>query len=232
MIHSTAKVGKNVIIGEHVVIEKDVVIGNDVAIGHHVVIKEGTIIGDGVSVADFTLLGKFPFTNNNMARKPSKNLSPLFIYNDVKIGSHNVIYRGVTLSEGVLTGDLASIRENVTAGKNTIIGRNAMVENNTQIGENVTIQTGSYVTADMVIEDDVFIGPCFSSSNDKYMGKGNEQLKGPVLKKGSKIGNNASLLPDVVIGEKAIVGAGAVVTKDVEEKITVVGSPARPMTKD
>src|SRR5690625_4511302 len=95
-----------------------------------------------------------------------------------------------------------------------------MVENNTRIGGRVTIQTSAYVTADMIIEDEVFIGPCFSSSNDKYMGTGKVKLKGPTLKKGAKIGNNASLLPEVVIGEGAMVGAGAVVTKDIARGVT------------
>src|SRR5690606_4557795 len=131
----------------------------------------------------------------------------LLIEDNVKVGSHCVIYHGSIISDGVLIGDFASIRENVKVGIDSIIGRNSMVENDTTIGNNVTIQTSSYVTANMIIEDDVFIGPCFSSSNDKYMGEGNYMLKGPVLKYGAKIGNNASLLPGITIGEKAVIGA-------------------------
>lgn len=84
-----------------------------------------------------------------------------------------------------------------------------MVENNTKIGKRVTIQTGCYITADMTIEDEVFIGPCCSTSNDKYMGMGNYPYQGPTIKRGAKIGNNATLLPAVVIGEHAVIGAGA-----------------------
>src|SRR5690625_7806328 len=95
-----------------------------------------------------------------------------------------------------------------------------MVENNTHIGRFVTIQTSSYVTAYMSIEDHVFIGPCFSTSNDKYMGMKNEGLQGPVLKKDSKMGNNATFLPGIIIGKQATVGAGSVVTKhDVDGEI-------------
>src|SRR5699024_1836718 len=74
------------------------------------------------------------------------------------------------------------------------------------------------------------IGPCFSSSNDKYMGEGNDVLKGPILKYGSKIGNNASLLPGITIGKKAVVGAGSVVTKDVLDHHVVVGNPAKQLS--
>lgn len=129
----------------------------------------------------------------------------------------------------VFVGDLASIRENVAVESESIIGRNVMIEPNTYIGRRVTIQTSSYITAEMLIEDGVFIGPCVSTSNDKYMGSTNVDLHGPILKAGARIGNNASLLPNITVGAGAIVGAGAVVTKDVQEQDIVVGNPARAM---
>lgn len=231
IIDRTAIIGENVKIGNYVVIGKNVIIGNNVQIGSHTVIHDDTIIGDNVIVQSFTSLGQSPLANKKMAQKPDQNLMPLVIDEHVKIGSHCVIYRGTALFRDVLVGDFASIREKVKIGSNSIIGRDVMVENNTQIGERVTVQTSSYVTAFMIIEDDVFIGPRFSSSNDKYMGQRNAKLIGPVLKRNSKIGNNASLLPGVIIGEGAIVGAGAVVTKDVKPKKTVVGNPAKTMEK-
>ncbi|MDG5473646.1 DapH/DapD/GlmU-related protein [Jeotgalibacillus sp. ET6] len=231
MIDQTSQIGERVVIGENVVIEENVKIGSDVVIGHHVVIKKDTVIGDHVQIHDLTSLGRSPGGNKKMARKPPVDLPPLIIHSHSVIGCNCVIYRGSTLHEGVLVGDLASIRENVQIGKDTIIGRNAVVENKTGIGERVTIQTGSYITADMIIEDDVFIGPCFSSSNDKYMGKGNYPHQGPTIRRGAKIGNNATLLPSITIGAESIVGAGAVVTKDVAEKETVAGNPAKPLKK-
>lgn len=228
-IDASVVIGENVNIGYFVVIEKNVVIGENVMIGNHVVIKEGTIIGDDVQINDSTSLGRTPSSNEEMARKPSKTLPPLIIGNHINIGSNCVIYKGANISDGVLIGDLASIRENTFVGRNTIIGRNAIVENRTNIGDRVTIQTSSYITADMEIEDEVFIGPCFASANDKYMGLGNYQYKGPILKKGAKIGSNATLLPGVVIGTKAVVGAGAVVTKDVLQEEVFIGNPAKKM---
>jgi acetyltransferase-like isoleucine patch superfamily enzyme len=79
----------------------------------------------------------------------------------------------------------------------------------------------------MIIEDNVFLGPCVSTSNDKYMGAGNYPYQGPIIKRGAKIGNNATLLPGITINENAIIGAGATVTKDVEAGKTAVGNPAR-----
>lgn len=230
-IDSSVKVGKGVKIGKYAVIEKDVMIGDQVIIGHHVVIKEGTVIGNDVQINDATVLGTTPFSNKKMARKPSKDLTPLIVGSQVNIGSKCVLYHGSNISDGVLIGDLASIREKVTVGNNSIIGRNAIIENQTKIGSNVTIQTSSYITADMIIEDEVFIGPCFASSNDKYMGLGNVQHQGPILRRGAKIGSNATLLPGVVVGLEAVVGAGAVVTKNVLKQEVVIGNPARKLKK-
>src|SRR5690606_3008189 len=110
-------------------------------------------------------------------------------------------------------------------------GRCVTVEPKTTIGKRVTIQTDSYITSDMIIEDEVFIGPCCSSSNDKYMGRGNYPHQGPIIRRRARIGNNATLLPGIVIGEDAVVGAGAVVTKHVEQGQIVVGNPAKPLHK-
>ncbi|MBO0961860.1 N-acetyltransferase [Neobacillus sp. MM2021_6] len=227
MIHASAQIGDNVTIGENVVIEENVVIGNNVSIGHNSIIKRDTKIGDFVQIGELTVLGKPTSSNKKMARKPGNILDPLMIGDHVTIGCNCVIYRHVKLEKGSFVGDLTSIRERVTVGEDSIVGRNAIVETNTIIGNRVTIQTGCYITADMVIEDEVFIGPCCSSSNDKYMGMGNFKHQGPIIKRGAKIGNNATLLPAITIGENAIVGAGSVITKDVPANMTVVGNPGR-----
>ncbi|MBS4179630.1 N-acetyltransferase [Lederbergia citrea] len=227
MINPSAIIGEYVSIGENVVIEENVKIGDHVTIGHHVIIKKDTNIGNYAQIGELTVLGKSASSNKKMNRKPEKDLEPLIIGDHVIVGCNSVIYRGVKLETGIFIGDLASIREKVTVGEDSIIGRNAMVETNTKIGKRVTIQTGSYITADMVIEDEVFIGPCCSTSNDKYMGEGNFKHQGPIIRRGAKIGNNATLLPAVTIGENAIVGAGSVITKDVPANNTIVGNPGR-----
>ena len=80
----------------------------------------------------------------------------------------------------------------------------------------------------MVVEDDVFIGPEATTSNDKYMSRDPSfRLSGPVLRRGCSVGANATLLPGVEVGEGAVVGAGAVVVRDVPAGVTVVGNPAR-----
>jgi acetyltransferase-like isoleucine patch superfamily enzyme len=92
----------------------------------------------------------------------------------------------------------------------------------------------------MVIEDYVFIGPNVTTMNDKIMGhpltfrpklKGKIELVGPTIKRGARIGSAACILPNLVVGEEAIVGAGAVVTKDVPPYTVVVKTPAVEIKK-
>ncbi|UJL46871.1 N-acetyltransferase [Virgibacillus sp. NKC19-16] len=217
---------ENTQIGNHVVIEENVQIGENVVIGHHTVILQGTQIGDDVTIGNSCVLGIQPAANQRM-RKSSKSNARLMIQSGTTVGHLTSIYSGTTIGRNVFIGDHASIRENVAIGDESVVGRAAIVELNTTIGKNCTIQTLAYVTGDTTLEDHVFIGPCVSMSNDKYMGAQNFSLKGPYIKKGAKIGNNASLLPDITVGNNTIVGAGAVVTKDLDDHITAAGVPAK-----
>ncbi len=230
-ISSMADIGVNVLLGENVVIEENVIIGDNSIIGHNVVIKEGTRIGKNVLVADNTILGKLPAKSALSAITTDKvDIPPLVIEEGVKIGALCVIYRGAYLKKKVFVGDLASIRENVEIGEYTIIGRGVTVENKTKIGKRCKIETEAYITALSTIEDYCFIAPGVVFTNDNYLGRTEERKKyfgGPYLKKGARIGAGAVILPNIVIGEDAVVAAGSVVTKDVPPKVIVMGVPAR-----
>jgi acetyltransferase-like isoleucine patch superfamily enzyme len=149
------------------------------------------------------------------------------IQTGTRIGHLVSIYAGTHIGRNAFVGDHASIRENVSVGEESVVGRAAIVELNTRIGNYCTIQTLAYVTGDTILEDEVFIGPCVSMSNDKYMGAKQYNLKGPYIKKAAKIGNNASILPGITVGSNTIAGAGAVITKDTEDHVIVAGVPAR-----
>ena len=146
------------------------------------------------------------------------------------IRSGSIIYSEVKIGNGFKTGHRALVRENSEIGDNVLVGTNAVLDGNCRLGSNISIQTGAYITAFTTIEDNVFIGPWVVTANDKYMVNG-AKLIGPTIKKGARIGANATLLPGVVIGEGAVVGSGAVVTKDVAPGTTVAGNPARVLKK-
>ncbi len=229
-ISKMAKIGVNVDFGENVVIEDEVEISNNVKIGHNVVIHSGVKIGEGCIISDNTILGKIPLKASTSATTKIKDLSSLLIGDHVVVGANCVIYRGSTLHDDVFVGDLASIREDVEIGEYTIVGRGVAIENQTTIGKYVKIETGSYITAMSTIEDRCFIAPEVAFSNDNYLGRTKERFKhfkGPTLKRGARIGVNATLLPGVTIGKDAVVAAGALVTKDVLPRIIVAGVPAK-----
>jgi len=223
-------IGENVSIGKNVVIEDNVKIGNNCKIGHNVVVHRDTIIGDNVTIGDNTVLGKEPYVSAMSATTKKKDLKPLIIKSNVVIGANCIIYRGSEIDEFVFIGDLASIREDVKIGLKTVIGKGVTVENRTTIGKKVKIETNAYITAISIIEDYCFIAPEVTFTNDNFLGRTEERkkyFKGPTLKKGARIGANATILPGIIIGEDAVVGAGSVVTKDLEPRKIYVGVPAK-----
>jgi UDP-2-acetamido-3-amino-2,3-dideoxy-glucuronate N-acetyltransferase len=136
------------------------------------------------------------------------------------------------MGDGVFVGDLASVREDVSVGELTIIGRGVTIENKTTIGRKCKIETEAYITAMSTVEDYCFIAPCAAFTNDNFLGRTEERKKhfgGPVLRRGARIGANATLLPGVTVGEDALVAAGSLVTKDVPPRMIVLGVPARPL---
>ncbi|MBI2580196.1 N-acetyltransferase [Candidatus Woesearchaeota archaeon] len=103
-----------------------------------------------------------------------------------------------------------------------------------RIGNNVKVHCNCYIAQGTVIEDGVFIGPGTVTTNDKYPGsrlsKPEEAQKdGPRIKTRAQIGANVTILPGVTIGERALVGSGSVVTKDIPKETVAIGNPARPV---
>lgn len=114
-------------------------------------------------------------------------------------------------------------------GSNCNICAHTLIEGDVVIGNNVTVKSGVYLWDGTRIEDDVFIGPNATFTNDP-MPRSKvypDVFKGILVQKGASIGANATILPGITIGCNAMVGAGAVVTKDVPAGAVVVGNPAK-----
>ncbi len=116
-------------------------------------------------------------------------------------------------------------------GDDCNIGSYVEVQNDVKIGHRVTISSHSFICSLVTIEDDVFVGHGVMTINDihppSYKRTGSkDQWKKTLIKKGAVIGSNATIFP-VTIGENAIVGAGAVVTKDVSDNCAVTGNPTK-----
>ncbi|RLL49704.1 N-acetyltransferase [Mariprofundus sp. EBB-1] len=121
------------------------------------------------------------------------------------------------------------ILPNARIGKDCNICSHCLIENDVVIGDRVTVKSGVQLWDGIRVGNDVFIGPNVTFTNDKYPKSGNVdfRLYNAWVEDGASIGGGATILPDIRIGESAIIGAGAVVTKSVPAYGKVVGNPAK-----
>jgi acetyltransferase-like isoleucine patch superfamily enzyme len=114
-------------------------------------------------------------------------------------------------------------------GRDVNLCDHTFVENDVVIGDHVTVKSGVQLWDGIRLEDDVFIGPNATFTNDPFPRSKQypEQFPKTFIKRGASIGANATILPGVTIGEYAMIGAGAVVTKDIPAYAVAVGNPAR-----
>ena len=122
---------------------------------------------------------------------------------------------------------------NAKIGENCNICANVLIENDVVVGNNVTLKSGVQLWNGITLEDNVFIGPNATFTNDLFPRSKNPdwELKKTIIKKGASIGANATILCGLTIGEKAMIGAGSVVTKDVPAGEVWYGNPARFIRK-
>jgi acetyltransferase-like isoleucine patch superfamily enzyme len=195
------------------------------------IVYPGTRLGEGVKVLEHAVVGKQPALSPRSTAK-REELPPAEIGDGTIVSTGAVVFAGARIGARVILGDQSCVRERVVVGDDVVIGRGSLVENDTTIGAMTKIQAEAYITAHSTLEDNVFVAPCVVTTNDNFMGRTerrHELIEGPTIRRGARIGGGAVLLPGVEIGEEAFVGAGAVVTKDVEARMLVVGNPARVM---
>jgi acetyltransferase-like isoleucine patch superfamily enzyme len=123
----------------------------------------------------------------------------------------------------------AHILPRAIIGEDVNICDHTFIENDVIVGNRVTIKCGVYLWDGIRLEDDVFVGPNATFANDKFPRSRQylDKVLETIIKQGASIGANATILPGIVIGKNAMVGAGAVVTHDVPDNALVVGNPAR-----
>ena len=222
-------IGEGVRVAEFSVIRSGVRLGRGVRIHPHVVIESGVELEEDVEVFTGAYLGKEPKGAEATARVVQYGRR-VVIGRGTSIGPHAVIFYDVEVGAGTPIGDGASIREQCRVGSSCIIGRYVTLNYNARIGDRTRIMDLTHITGNCVIGDDVFISVLVSTANDNEMvtreydeGK----VIGPHIGNRVSVGEGACLLPRIRIGDGAMVGAGSVVTKDVERDSLVMGVPAK-----
>ena len=140
-----------------------------------------------------------------------------------------VVEENVSIGKGTQVWHFSHIMKDAQIGEGCNLGQNTFIDAGVKIGSRVKIQNNVSVYKGVVIEDDVFIGPSVVFTNvinpRSFIGRKNE-MRPTYINRGASIGANATIICGVTIGEYAMIGAGAVVTKDVDPYMLMVGNPA------
>lgn len=139
------------------------------------------------------------------------------------------IVESTSVGAGTRVWAYVHVLPGATIGNDCNLCDQVFIENDVWIGDRVTIKCGVQIWDGITLEDDVFVGPNATFSNDPFPRSRQkpEQFARTLVRKGASIGANATILPGLTIGERAMVGAGAVVTRDVPPLAIVTGNPAR-----
>lgn len=176
-------------------------------------------IGEGSRIMDYSIIGM-------PSRKSTGNGS--VIGRDCVIRNHNCIYEDTQIGDGFQSGGLTQIREDVRIGDGCKVGTLCTIEIGAVIGNHVNIQGHCNIGEWTRIEDGVFVGPMVIMATDFKM-DGN--IRPALIKSGSRIGSNSTIVGGVTVGEGAIIGAHSVVTTDIPPFTIACGIPARPVKK-
>lgn len=226
---SPARIGVAAHIGPHAVVYVGAVVGAGARIGAGSIILSGIEIGAGATVGPGSVVHHsvepgITVTGNPAHPEQMRHLSlpgvsihPDAIVETSEIGEASHIWAYV------------HILPQAIIGRDTNICDHVFIENDVVIGDRVTVKSGVSIWDGARIEDDVFIGPDVTFTNDKAPRSKvyPERFLQTQVRKGASLGANATILPGLTIGQKAMVGAGAVVTRDVPPNAIVVGNPAR-----
>jgi len=183
-------------------------------------------LGENVIIEDFCVVG---------APSKGKNAGELetVIGDNAVIRSHTVIYAGNIIGKNFQTGNKANIRELNNIGDNVSVGTMSVIEHHVVIENDVRIHTQVFIPEFSTLKKGSWIGPNVVLTNARYPNSpsAKDELIGPTIEENATVSANVTILPGIIVGKNSLIGAGAVVTKNVSQGATVVGNPAKEINK-
>jgi UDP-2-acetamido-3-amino-2,3-dideoxy-glucuronate N-acetyltransferase len=150
--------------------------------------------------------------------------------NDYFVHTSSVVDQGAIIGKGTKIWHFSHVMPTARIGEHCNIGQNVFIDNKVEIGRGVKIQNNVSLYNGVIVEDDVFLGPSMVLTNvinPRSFIERKSEFKPTYLRKGCTIGANATIVCGVEIGAYALVGAGAVIIRDVPPFAMMVGNPAR-----
>lgn len=193
-------------------------------IGKNVTIGAFTTIHDNVEIGDDTIIESYCDIGYSTPRAEGR---PLIINNGARIRSHSIFYEGSNFGACLVTGHRVTVREGTNAGLNLQIGTLTDIQGNCSIGDYVRFHSGVFVSQHSVIGNFVWLFPHVVLTEDPH--PPSNVLIGVTIEDFAAIAAASVLLPGVRIGKGALVGAGSLVSADVEPSMVVFGVPAKPV---
>lgn len=227
-IVQTDAVGHGVRIDEFAIVRAGVTLGSRVRIHPHAIIETGVVLEDDVEVWPGALIGKTPKSPGTLARTPTYERRVL-IGAESQIGPHSVIYYDVQLGPRVLLGESVSIREGARIGARCIIGPHCALNYDVVIGDDSQVRNSCQLGGGTRIGRRCFISPLLSTANTRAFGRRSFEAEyAPVtVEDDCRIGPCVALLPGVLVGRDAVVGAGSIVVSSIAPGRLAFGTPAR-----
>jgi acetyltransferase-like isoleucine patch superfamily enzyme len=199
-------------------------------IGAHTVICGGTRLGQSARIEEGVIVGK-PETGYAVGHLYPGAGADTVIGPEVTLRAGAILYAGTGIAEATVVGHHTLLRSFVIVGAGTQLGHHLTIERATRIGDGVRCSPGSHITSSCVLADHVFLGAGIRTVNDRELIwrdlDRRPELVPPRFERGARVGSGSTILAGVVIGERALVGAGSVVTRNVPADATAYGVPAR-----
>ena len=222
LIGQNVKLGDNVTIKAGCILEDNIIIGDNVFVDCTTIIHSNVIIESDSTIGARCILGEYVV---DFYEDRVNKIHPLHIGRGSLIRSESIIYGDNDFGDYLQTGHRVTIREKSQIGEHVRIGTLSDIQGYCKIGNYVQMHSNVHIGQESVIKDYVMIFPYVVLTNDPY--PPSRPLHGVTIEEFAVICTGAVLLPGVIVKKDALVGAGAIVSKDVASENIAVGNPAK-----